>query len=119
MRGAAVRQIIAIDGGQHHVAQLHQLDGARGVLGLLRIEPAVRVAGVDRAEAAGARAHRAHEHDGGSARVPALPDVGTLGLLAHGGEAMLPDERAHGVVARTGGRPGLQPRGLAASGRRR
>ena len=63
MRGAAVRQVVAVDRRQHDVLQAHELHGARGVGGLVGIEPAARIAGIDRAEAAGARADLAHQHD--------------------------------------------------------
>src|SRR6202007_1224082 len=78
VRRPAVGEVVAVDRGEHHIAQLHQLDGARGVLRLLEVEPAVGVTGVDGAEAAGARAYRTHEHQGRRTRVPALPDVGAL-----------------------------------------
>ncbi len=35
--GAAIRQIVAIHRGEHDVLELHELDAARGVLGLLRV----------------------------------------------------------------------------------
>ncbi len=54
----AVGQIVAIHGGEHDVLELHELDGVGDVLRFFGIEPAVRVAGVDRAEAAGARTPR-------------------------------------------------------------
>ena len=46
VRGAAIRQVVAIHRGEHDVLELHELDAARGVLGLLRVEPAARIAGV-------------------------------------------------------------------------
>ena len=83
---------------------------------LVGIEPAARIAGIDGAEAAGARAHRAHQHDGGGAGVPALADVGALGFFAHGGEAVLAHGAAHEVVARAGRRRRLEPARLAGRG---
>src|SRR5262249_31058176 len=94
-------------------AQLHQLDGARGVLGLLRIEPAMRVAGIHGAEAARPRAHRTHQHDRGGARIPTLADVRTVGLFAHGRESMLPDPRAPLLKAGPRWRSRPQPGGQA------
>src|SRR5688500_575428 len=96
MRRAAVIEIVAVDGGAHDVPESHQLHAARDVRGLFEIEPAAWIAGVDRAEAAGARAHRAHQHDGGRARVPAFADVRALRLFAYGGETVL----AHDVPDR-------------------
>ncbi len=113
VRRAAVRQVVAIDRGQHHVFEPHELDRARHVLRLLGIEPAARIAGIDRTEAAGAGANRAHQHDGGGAGVPALADVRALRLLADRAQPVL----AHDLLDRTecgaGGQRRAQPRRLA------
>src|SRR5256885_11353162 len=111
-RRPAVGEVVTIDRGQHHVAEPHQLHGVRGVLGLVGVEPAVRIARVHGTEPAGARAHRAHQHDGRGARVPALTDVGTLRLLADRGEAVLPDERPDAGEGSAGRRLRLEPRRL-------
>ncbi len=108
---AAVGQIVPIHGGQHHVLELHELDGAGHVLRFFGVEPAVRVAGVDRAEAAGARTDGAHQHDGAGTGVPALPDVGALGLFADGGQAVLPNHVLDGREPLATRRPGLAARG--------
>src|SRR6185312_2971124 len=113
--GAAVRQIVAIDRGKHDVFELHQLDAAGSVLRFVRIEPTTRVAGIDRAEAAGSCADRAHEHDRGGAGVPALADVRAFRLLADGSEAVLLDDPLDGLKADARGRPRAQPGGLAAA----
>ena len=117
--GATVGQIVAVHRREHDVAQLHQLHGARGVRGLLGVEPAARIAGVDRAEAAGARADLAHQHDRRGAGVPALADVRALGFLADRREAMLADCLLDGLEAATGRHRRAQPRRLAACGRHR
>jgi len=116
VRGAAVIEVVAVDRGEHHVAQAHQLDGARGVGGLLGVEPAPRITGVHGAETAGAGAHLAHQHQRGGAGVPALADVRALGFLAHRGKPVLAHGAAHGVEARPGGHRRAQPARLA-SGR--
>ena len=107
--GAAIRQIIPVDRSQHDVFELHQLDTAGGVLRLVRIQPAMRITGIDGAETAGAGANRAHEHDRGGARIPALTDVRALRLLADGGEAVLLHDAFDGLKARARRRLGPQP----------
>jgi hypothetical protein len=92
MRCAAIGQIIPIDRGEHHVLEPHELDRTCNVLGLLGIEPPAWIARVHRAEAAGPRAHGSHEHDGGSARVPAFADVGALRLFADRAQAVVADD---------------------------
>src|SRR6202043_531705 len=62
------------------------------------------------------RTHRAHQHDGRGARVPALADVGTLGFLTDRGEAVFPDEGADALEALSGGRLRLEPRRLGQRG---
>ena len=109
MRGAAVSQIIAVDRSQHHVLEPQQRDALGQVGRLVGIKPAARVAGVDRAEAAGARAYGAHQHDRGGAGVPALADVRALGLLAHGRESVLAHRAAHELVAVPGRKRRAQP----------
>src|SRR5690606_36972447 len=97
--GAAVGQIVAVDGRQHDVFQAHELDGARRVLDLVRVEPAARVARVDGAELTRARADLAHEHDRGRAVRPALADVRAHRLLADGREPVRAHRRAQLLVA--------------------
>ncbi len=112
MARAAVGQVVAIDGRQHDVAKAHELDGARRVRDFVGIEPAVRVAGVDCAELARARAHRAHQHDRRSAVVPALADVRADRFLADRREPMLAHRRTQPLEALAGRHAGLQPRRL-------
>jgi hypothetical protein len=112
--GAAVVQVIAVHRGKHHVAQAHQLHGPGGVGRFLDVQPAARVAGVHGAEAAGAGAHRAHQHDGGGAVAPALAHVGAVGFGAHGAQAVLADVALNGLEALAAGNLGAQPLGLAA-----
>ena len=62
--GAAVRQVVAVDRGDHHVLQPQLFDRIGDVLRLERIERG-RQAGGDIAEGAGPRADLAHDHHGG------------------------------------------------------
>jgi hypothetical protein len=90
---------------------------ARDLGGLVGIEPALRVAGLDRAEAAAARADVAHQHDGGSPAGPALAEVGAAGFLADGVEAALAEGLAQVGDGLPGGQAHLQPRRLRAGSR--
>src|SRR3569832_296047 len=79
--GAAIAEIVAIDGGDHHVYEIHRGDGACEIARLLRIEcmrPAVR----DVAERTAPRADVAHDHEGRRAVTEALAEIGTRGLFA-------------------------------------
>jgi hypothetical protein len=112
--GAAVRQIIAIDRGQHDVVELHQIDRACDILGFFGVEPAARVAGIDGTEPAGARADCSHEHDRRRARVPALADIRAFRLFADRAQAMLFDDFLDGRKSRAACEGRAQPRGFAA-----
>jgi hypothetical protein len=46
MRRAAIRQIVAIDAGEHDVGQLHQCHAGSHVDRFVSIEPAARIAGI-------------------------------------------------------------------------
>ncbi len=96
--GTAISKIVPIHGRQHHIAQAHQLHGARGIGGLLLINPAARIARVHCTKAAGAGADITHQHDSGSTGTPALAHVRALGLFAHGRQAMLVYDGLHTVV---------------------
>ena len=110
--GAQVGQVVAVDRGQHHIAQIHQRHGVGHVGRLPRVQPALGVAGVDRAELAGARAHRTHQHQGGGAAAPAFGDVGALGFGAHGGQPVRLHDLHHVLVLGAGGQAHAQPRRL-------
>jgi hypothetical protein len=109
----AISQIVAVHGCQHHVLQAHQLHGMCAIARFVAIQPAMRVAGIDGAEATRASADRAHEHQGRSACIPALADVRTLGFLADGGKPMLLYRRLDGIEAGARGHPRSQPLGFA------
>ena len=109
---AAVRQIVAVDRCEDDVLETHERDGPGRILDLLRVEPAPGIARVDGAEAARARADRAHEHDRRRAVHPALADVRTHRLLADRRKPMRPHGILEPQVALARRNPGLEPRRL-------
>ena len=70
---------------------------------------APRAAGLDRAEAAGARADVAQDHEGGGAAAPALADVRAARLFADGVEILVAHERAQPFEVPARGEADLQP----------
>ena len=110
--GAVVGQVVAVDARDDGVAQPHPRDAARHARGLERVVPR-RLAGLDVAEAAAARAGVAEDHEGGRAAIPAVADVGAGGLLADRVQVLGLDARAQLAVARAAGCGDLEPRGLA------
>ncbi len=89
MVGAAIRKIVAIDAGDHDVAEVHVTRHASNVGGLGGIEADVMLPGIefaDAAEAAAARAKLAENHESGGAAVKALVDIGAARFLADGME---------------------------------
>ncbi len=113
VRGAAVRQIVPIYGGQHHVCKAHEFDRAGRVSRLLGIQPAARIARVHGAELAGPGTYRPHQHQRGRAVGPALADVGTHGFFADRAQIVLTHGGAHPLIGRPAGQPGAQPGRLA------
>ena len=111
-RGALVRQVVAIHRGDDGVAQPHARDRARHAGGLQRIVPR-GATGLDIAEPAAPRAGVAEDHERRGAPLPALPDVGAGGLLAHGVQLLVADQLRERAVALPSGRRHLQPRRLA------
>lgn len=80
---AAVFEVIASDGGDDGVAQLHFLDGHGDASGFAEVEFG-GATGLDGAERAGAGAGIAEDHDGGGTAGPALAHIGALSALADG-----------------------------------
>ena len=113
MCSAPVGQIVAVDRGEHHITEAHELYGARRIARLFRIEPATRVAGVDGAEATGPRADLAHQHQGRRAGVPTFADVWAFRLFTDCGEAVLAHRLAHDLVTGATGERRLEPTRLA------
>jgi len=78
---AAVLQIIARHGGNHHVFQPHPARGFGDTRGFVGFE-GERLGGGDGAKTAGARAAIAGDHERGRAFAPAFPMVRALGAFA-------------------------------------
>ena len=119
--GAAIRQIVAVHRGEHDVLELRMSSTVRAARSPAPRRPASRAdcLRIHRAEAAGTRARRAHEHDGRRAEsVPAFTDVRAFGLFAHGrrGGARATMSLT-AAEARTAGCLRAQPRRPGAAGR--
>src|SRR5260370_39628453 len=87
MMRAAILEVVAIDAGDYHVAQLHLARHAGDVGRLIGIELHVVLSGIeflDAAKSAAARAALAENHEGGRATVEALVDVRAARLFADG-----------------------------------
>ena len=90
--GAAVRQVIAVHGGDHGEAQAQAGHGLGHPLGLARVQ-FTGAAFAHVAEATVPGADVAQEHEGGrSVHPPALVEVRAAGLLADRDQALLPHE---------------------------
>ena len=81
----AIIQIIAVNAGNHHMAQPQLGHGFRDIGGLRCIERQ-RHAGCDIAKSASAGAGFAHNHKSGVLLFPALADIRARRLFAHGDE---------------------------------
>ena len=110
--GAAVLEVVARDAGDGGVAQLHLLHRLRDPAGLVTVQR-LRLAGVDLAEVAAARALVAADEEGRLAVLPALEDVRAARRLAHGVQALALHELHQLVVLRAHLGAGLDPLGLA------
>jgi hypothetical protein len=100
--GSTVFQIIAGDGSDHGVLEIHSGYGLSYAGGLTNIKFG-RSTCLDSAKGAGTSADVAQNHDGGSTARPALAHVWTLGALADGMQIVVVDDLAHGFVFRAGG----------------
>ena len=100
MSRAAVGDVVAVDGGDDDVLQLHLLGRLGDAQRLQRVGRCVRPAGVHVAVAARARAGVAEDLEGRRAAAPALGDVGAARLLADGVELQPVQELLHVEVAR-------------------
>src|SRR5690606_37865435 len=112
MAGAAVAQVVTVDGGHDDVTQPHRRDGFREVLGLVLVER-VRAAVRDVAERAAARADVAHDHERRGALAEAFTGVRARGFLAHGVQPVLAQDRLQTRDFRRGRRLRADPGGLA------
>jgi hypothetical protein len=97
--GAAVGDVVAVDGGDDHVLQTHLEGRLREAERLERVWRRVGLAGVDVAVAAGAGARVAEDLECRGAAPPALGDVGAARLLADRVELRAVDQLADVVVA--------------------
>ena len=107
-----VGQVVAVDRGDDGVAQPHRLHLVGDAQRLQRVVPG-RLAGLHVAEAAAAGADVAEDHEGRGAALPALADVGAVGLLADGVEVVGADRRLQPPVVGPARRRHFQPRRLA------
>src|SRR4051812_44297210 len=92
-------------------------EGLRDPPRLVLVEPG-GAAGLDVAEAAGAGARIAEDHDRRGALVPAVPDVRAVGLLADGIEIQAVQQALQVVVVVARRHPRLDPVGMATEGLR-
>ena len=104
-------QVVAGDAGDGGVAQLHLLDRLRDPARLVTVER-LRLAGVDLAEVAAARALVAADEERRLAVLPALEDVGAARLLADRVQTLGLHQALERGVLRSHLRPGLDPGGL-------
>ena len=81
--GPAVGKVIAVYRSDDRVLKAHHLNGLGQTHRLLEVERR-GPAGLDGTVGAGARADVAEDHEGGGPSVPALADVGAVGLFAYG-----------------------------------
>jgi hypothetical protein len=102
---SAIAQVVAVDAGDHDIAQVQGTDGHRQSLRFGGVHRQRTTVG-DVAERATAGADIAEDHEGGGAAAEALADVGATRLLADRVQAVLPQRAAHRIEA------------LAAGGRR-
>src|SRR6266404_54277 len=115
VRGTAIRQVVAVDGGDDDVPQPETRHGVGHARRLIRID-GERTAVTDGAEAAIARAGVAEQHEGRGVVRPALADVRALRFLAHRVQTKIADDRARARHCVTGRRPHANPLGMLACG---
>ena len=121
--GAAVGDVVAVDGRDDDVLQLHLRGGLADPERLERVRRVLGLAGVDVAVAAGARARVAEDLEGRGAAPPALGDVRAARLLADGVQRepvqQLLDVEVASVGARRANLHPLGPAGPFSDGKRR
>ena len=109
---AAVGQVVAVHRGDDDMLQAHLHRRLGDMLGLQRIDLAGH-AGLDVAEAAGARADVAQDHHRRVFLGPALADIRARRFLAHGDEVLRAHQRAGLGEPFRGGGLDADPVGLA------
>ena len=112
---AAVGEFVAVDAGDDDVLEAHGGNGVADSDGFIEIEEG-GAAGGDVAEAAGAGADVAEDHESGGAGGPAFAHVGALGFLADGVELVGVNEVEELGVFDAAGHLHFQPGGFAADG---
>jgi hypothetical protein len=108
MLGAAIAEIVTGDGGDDDMAQVHAAGGLGDTGGLVGFQ-GVGLRGFHGAEATGAGALVACDHESGRALPPAFPTVRALGLLADGNQLEIGDQRLRGPEGRVVRQAHLDP----------
>ena len=108
----AIRQVVAVDRGDHDMSETQPGHGIGHTGRLVRIQSG-RLTRAHVAERAGAGTGVAHDHHGGVTLRPALADIRAGGLLANRDQPVLPHEGAGLVINWVGGRLHPDPGGLA------
>src|SRR5690606_22689346 len=108
---AAVDEVVTGDRRDHRMLEPQDFHRGRDPFGLRPVQ--LRgPARLDGAETACARADVAQDHEGGGAVLPALEDVGALGLFADGMQGQAPHQVLEPPVVGAQGSPHLEPWGL-------
>ena len=81
--GAAITQVVTVDGSNHDIAQVHGLDGFGQVFRLIRIQH-IGAAMANIAERAAAGTNIAHDHECGRTLGKAFADIRTRCFFAYG-----------------------------------
>ena len=110
--GATIRLVVAVDGGDDGVGEAHLLNRSGDAHRLQLVEDE-GAPGLHGAEAAGAGAGVAEDHEGGGAGLPALAYVRAAGFLADGVKVLLAHQALEADVVVAAGEADLQPGGLA------
>ena len=114
MLGSTVFEIVASDGGDDDVFEVHAAGSLGDPSGLIGLQ-CIRLGGFDGAETAGAGAFVTGDHESGGALSPAFPAVRALGLLADGHQLEIGNQGfgrpEGGIVWKTD----LDPRGFLLS----
>ena len=100
--GPAVFQIVAGDGSDHGVLEVHSGYGFGHAGGFTHIEFG-RSTSLNSAKGAGTSTNVAQNHDGGGTARPAFAHVRTLGTLTDGMQIVVIDDLAHGFIFGAGG----------------
>ena len=106
--GTAVLEVIASDGGDDDVLEVHPVGGLGDAGGFVGFE-GVGLGGLDRAETAGTGALVPGDHEGGGALPPAFPTVWALGFLADSDQFEVGDQGFGRPESRVVGQANLDP----------